>query len=106
MKTPPEKLAEQIKKLINELVETTLKQRTKQSKQEKVPKGVIGAITMLINDGFFDTPQTRATIIEKLKAVGHYDKPETVSMTLLNLAKRRKLNRFKNKKQWEYVIRK
>ncbi|GAG80702.1 unnamed protein product, partial [marine sediment metagenome] len=39
---------------------------------------------------------------------GHYHKRTAVAMNLLNLTKRRILNRFKNKetKNWEYVIRK
>lgn len=116
MKNKPEKIISKIKDLLDELElvlgktshKTRSRLETKQSNQEKVPKGVIGVITMLIEDGFFNTPQTRAKIIEKLKAIGHYDKPETVSMNLLNLTKKRKLNRFKHKKyknQWEYVIR-
>ena len=72
-------------------------------------KGVMGAILTLVEEGFFNKPQTKSKIMEKLKEIGHYDKPETVSMNLLNLTKKRKkLNRFKHKKyknQWEYVIR-
>ncbi len=71
-------------------------------------KGAMGAILTLMDEGFFNKPQTKSKIMEKLKEIGHYDKPETVSMNLLNLTKKRKLNRFKYKKyknKWEYVIR-
>ena len=110
MENTPKKIILKIRNLMDELelVISKTKHKTKWKQSDRVPKGVMGAITMLIEDGFFKTLQTRATIIEKLKAIGHYDKPETVSMSLLNLTKRRKLNRFKskkNKKQWEYVIR-
>lgn len=73
-----------------------------------LPKGALGAINMLIEEKFFDAPKEISAIIEKLKEMGHYHKPTAVAMNLLNLTKRRTLNRFKNKKtkNWEYVIRK
>ncbi|OGF64264.1 hypothetical protein A2661_00775 [Candidatus Giovannonibacteria bacterium RIFCSPHIGHO2_01_FULL_45_24] len=73
-----------------------------------VPKGAFGAVSMLIEEGFFDAPKEISTIMDKLKQVGHYHTPPAVAMNLLNLTKRRILNRFKNKetKNWEYVIRK
>ena len=63
---------------------------------------------MLIEEKFFDTPKEISAVIEKLKEVGYYHKSTAVAMNLLNLTKRRTLNRFKNKKtkNWEYVIRK
>jgi hypothetical protein len=73
-----------------------------------VPKGAFGAVSMLIEEGFFDAPKEISTIMDKLKQVGHYHTSPSVAMNLLNLTKRRVLNRFKNKdtKNWEYVIRK
>lgn len=72
------------------------------------PKGVLGAINVLIEEKFFDTPKGISAVMEKLKEMGHYHKSTAVAMNLLNLTKRRILNRFKNKetKNWEYVIRK
>lgn len=72
------------------------------------PKGALGAIDMLIEEKFFDAPKGISTVIEKLKGMGHYHKSTAVAMNLLNLTRRRILNRFKNKetKNWEYVIRK
>jgi len=73
-----------------------------------VPKGALGAINMLIEENFFDTPKEVSLIMKKLEEIGHYHKQPAIAMNLLNLAKRRTLNRFKNKnsKNWEYVIRK
>ena len=71
-------------------------------------KGALGAIFMLIDESFFDTPKRISEIMERLEEIGHYHKRTAVAMNLLNLTKRRILNRFKNKetKNWEYVIRK
>jgi len=72
------------------------------------PKGAFGAISMLMAENFFDSPKEISTVLNKLKEVGHYHKPTAIAMNLLNLTKRRVLNRFQNKetKNWEYVIRK
>lgn len=77
---------------------------------EAVPsqKGALGAINMLMAENFFDTPKEMPAVMERLKEIGHYHKRTAIAMNLLNLTKRRTLNRFKNKetKNWEYVIRK
>ncbi|MDO8686592.1 MAG: hypothetical protein Q7K11_00075 [Candidatus Berkelbacteria bacterium] len=71
-------------------------------------KGALGAINMLMAENFFDTPKEMPVVMERLKEIGHYHKRTAIAMNLLNLTKRRILNRFKNKetKNWEYVIRK
>ena len=71
-------------------------------------KGALGAINILMGEKFFDVPREMPTVLERLKEIGHYHKRTAISMNLLNLTKRRILNRFKNKetKNWEYVIRK
>ena len=73
-----------------------------------MPKGALGAIQMLMDEGFLNEPKETSAIMNRLKEVGHYHKPTAIAMNLLNLTKRRILNRFKNKgtKNWEYVIRK
>ena len=78
------------------------------SANKTLQKGASGAINMLIEENFFDSPKEISTILQRLKEVGHYHKSTAVAMNLLNLTKRRILNRFKNKetKNWEYVIRK
>lgn len=104
----------EIKNLLDELegslgVKTTHDRASSKAKtNDLVPKGALGAINMLIHEDFFDTPKGISVIMEKLKEIGHYHKATTISMNLLNLTKRRTLNRFKNKKtkNWEYVIRK
>ena len=115
MSRNPKTILSEIKGLVNEL-ETAMggassAQKTsspKQSSAVAVPKGALGAVTMLLDEGFLDTPKDIAQIMEKLKQIGHYHKRPAISMNLLNLSKRRILNRFKNKetKNWEYVIRK
>ena len=71
-------------------------------------KGALGAINMLMAENFFDSPKEMPAVMERLKEIGHYHKRTAIAMNLLNLTKRRILNRFKNKetKNWEYVIRK
>ena len=71
-------------------------------------RGALGAINILMDEKFFDVPREMPTVLERLKEIGHYHKRTAISMNLLNLTKRRILNRFKNKetKNWEYVIRK
>jgi len=111
----PKIILSEIKDLINELEKmiggvssTHTKSSSKQSSPTTTPKGALGAITMLLDEGFLDTPKGISQIMEKLKQIGHYHKRPAISMNLLNLTKRRVLNRFKNKetKNWEYVVRK
>ena len=73
-----------------------------------VPKGSAGSITILINEGFFNTPREIASVMEKLKEIGHSHKKSAVSMSLLNLTRKRILARSQNEstKNWEYVIKK
>ena len=102
----------EMRNLINELeltvggsLPTNKKQVQKKIPSTVILKGAIGAINILIEEKFLDTPKTLNNIMQKLKEIGHYHKKQTVSMNLLNLTKRRKLSRFQNKKKWEYVIR-
>ena len=102
-----DELVAQIKKLVDELA--TLFSHTTSSHKQKFPpskKGAAGAISMLIEEGFFDSPKDLQSVLEKLKEIGrHYPRP-LVSMNLLNLTKRRVFNRLKEgKKTWQYVIR-
>ena len=115
MSRNPKIILSEIKTLVYEL-ETSFggrsspqkKTTSKSSSPMVVPKGAMGAITMLIEDGFFNTPKDISLIMERLKEIGHYHKKPAISMNLLNLSKRRVMNRFENKetKNWEYVIRK
>ena len=110
----PKLIINEIKGLLDELggsfgVKSTHGQTTDKVKANtSIPKGALGVINMLIEEKFFDTPKEVSAVMIKLKEVGYYHKPTAVAMNLLNLTKRRILNRFKNKetKNWEYVIRK
>lgn len=108
-----QKIADQIKTLLDELVamtgeKTVSKAGAKRIVSTSVPKGASGALKILTDDGFFDTPQDISKIMEKLKEIGRYYPQPSVSMNLLNLTKRRQFNRIKDKetKNWLYVLRK
>ncbi len=112
MKNNPQKIAEQIVALLNELVamtgeKTRVNHITKQA-PAVIPKGASGALKILTQDGFFDTPQDISKIMDKLKEIGRYYPKTSISMNLLNLTKRREFNRIKDKgtKNWLYVVRK
>lgn len=102
----------EIKVLLNEL-EVSLGGTEKKSKnmgkivKTSEPKGALGAISLLVEEKFFDTPKNISQVMERLTEIGHYHQKTAVSMNLLNLVKRRTFNRFKNKetKKWEYVTR-
>ena len=93
------------KTLGGDIPSKTLKKHTTTTKTKK---GAIGAIQLLVEEGFFDTPKDVTSILSKLEEIGHYHQRASVEMNLLNLTKRRELNRFKGQKtkKWEYVIRK
>lgn len=109
-------IIEEIKRLLDELA-ISIGSPQKQVGDKKSPsklvksfsntKGALGAIGILVEEGFFNTPREVSAVMERLKEIGHYHKRNAVSMNLLNMTKRRELNRFKNKetKNWEYVIR-
>jgi len=113
MKNNAQKIAEQIKNLVDELAVISSgvsikKQKIQKEKTVSVPKGASGALTILTEDGFFDVPRDISTIMEKLKEIGRYYPQTSISMNLLNLTKRRIFNRLKDKgtKNWLYVLRK
>lgn len=106
-----QKIAEQIKELVDQLVamSSSVPQGLKFSPQTKpkVRKGASGALSTLIEEGFFDSPKDLAEIMSKLQQIGHWHKKPNVAMNLLNLTKRRIFNRIKDNstKKWRYVIR-
>jgi len=113
MEDKAQKIAEQIKNLVDELVAISegspaKKQIIKKKEGISIPRGAIGALTMLTEEGFFDTPKDISAIMEKLKEIGRYYPQTAVSMNLLNLNRRRVFNRFRDKdtKNWLYVLRK
>jgi hypothetical protein len=110
-----QKIVDQIKLLLDELVAMTDEKETNKSiiKNNTIiktttQKGASGALKMLIDEGFFDIPKDISTIMNKLTEIGRYYPQTTVSMNLLNLTKRRTFNRMEDKKtkKWMYVLRK
>ena len=100
MKQDIKKIAEQIKNLVDELVERSKDGKSEGKRGIEVPKkGAIGALKMLADEGFFNAPKDISTIMEKLKEIGRYYPQTTISMNLLNLTKRRIFNRLKDKNQ-------
>ena len=107
-----QKIAEQIKLLLDELIvlageKPTIKSNTRREIVNVTRKGAAGALAMLIDEGFFDSPKEISVIMEKLKEIGRHYPQTTVAMNLLNLTKRRTFNRLKCKgsKNWHYVLR-
>jgi len=108
-----QKIAEQIKLLLDELVvlageKSTTKSNDRGEVAKITRKGAAGALAMLTDEGFFDSPKEISAIMEKLKEIGRHYPQTTVAMNLLNLTKRRTFNRLKEKgsKNWLYVLRK
>ena len=108
-----QKIVEQIKLLLDELIvlvgeKPPLKSNIKNKVANAPRKGASGALAMLTDEGFFDSPKEISTIMEKLKEIGRHYPQTTVAMNLLNLTKRRIFNRLKDKgsKNWLYVLRK
>lgn len=108
-----QKIAEQIKLLLDELVVLAGEKPIKKSNNKSqivntTRKGAAGALTMLTDEGFFDSPKEISVVMEKLEEIGRYYPQTTIAMNLLNLTKRRKFNRLKDKgtKNWLYVLRK
>lgn len=109
MKKEPSQIAKQILTLVNELVEMTGNSATNlQASNKEVKKGAVGALELLIEEGFLNSPQGLVMVIEKLKELGRHYPKSTISMGLLNLTRSRILVRIRNvkTKNWEYVIRK
>lgn len=114
MKKGAEKIGEQIKELVDQLVaiadsKSIDKKALRQPGITTTTKGASGAISLLINEGFFDSPKDLNSIMDKLKEIGRYYPKPSVSMNLLNLTKRRTFNRLpkdKETKGWQYVLRK
>lgn len=110
MARTPEKIVAEIVALANELA--ALKGSTHKAHKtvtRTTPlKGVAGAQAALMEEGFFNKPKELQAVLNRLKEMGHYHAKSSVAMSLLNMTKRRVLNRFKNGEtgNWEYVIRK
>jgi len=113
MQKSPQHIAEEIKRLVDQLVASTQpvpthRKETNQMPSVKGTKGATGALSILIGEGFFDSPKDLSTVMGKLQEMGrHYPQP-SVSMNLLNLTRKRTLIRIRDSKTkpWQYVLRK
>lgn len=111
MKKRAQEIAEQIKKLVDQLAAVATGKssvgKPLVKATTKAKKGASGALSILMEEGFFDTPKSLSEIISKLEEIGHWHKKPAIAMNLLNLTKRRTLNRIKDNetKKWKYVIR-
>ena len=112
MKSEAQKIAEQIKVLVDCLVDMSSEKTSskKSSKHVKTPnntKGASGALKILIGEGFFDEPRDLTIIMKKLGEIGRHYPKTSISMNLLNLTKRRTFTRIKDSKtkKWQYVLR-
>ena len=111
----PAIILSEIRSLVDEL-ESVLGRKPASDKRPHIkkpfptvaPKGSAGSITILIEEGFFDTPKDIASIMKKLKEIGDSHKKPAISMGLLHLTRKRILTRSQNEstKNWEYVIKK
>lgn len=106
-----EKIAQQIKDLVDQLAtmskgQTPSRKQFRGRKPSTGKKGAAGAISVLMEEGFFDTPQDFPAVIARLEQIGRYYPKSTVAMNLLNLSKRRTLSRIKDSKtkKWRYVF--
>jgi len=112
MKKDAQKIAEEIKQLVDQLAEISINGSSagKASGQVKLKpkKGASGALSILIEEGFFNSPKDLSVIMSRLQEIGRWHPKPNVSMNLLNLTKRRTFNRIKDTKtkKWKYVLRK
>ncbi len=115
MSRNPAIILSEIRSLVDELElvlgsepTTDKRLRIKKSSPAVPAKGSVGSINILIEEGFFDTPKEIASVMGKLKEIGHSHKKPAISMSLLSLTKKRILTRSQNEstKNWEYMIRK
>jgi hypothetical protein len=113
MKKTAQQIAHEIKHLVTELVTMASGARRdlKEGSQQPVrntTKGASGALSILTSEGFFDEPRELAAVMARLQEIGRHYPKNTVSMNLLNLARRRALTRIKGTKtkRWQYVVRK
>ena len=112
MKKTAQEIAKEIKELVDQLASIssagTSAGKASVKVKPKAKKGASGALSILIEEEFFDTPKNLSAIMGRLKEIGRYYPKPTVSMNLLNLTRRRMLTRIPDSKtkKWLYVLRK
>jgi hypothetical protein len=114
MPKSPKQIVDEIKCLLDQLISMRPPpaHHTKSSltsPQLRDKKGASGALSILVQEEFFDSPKDISAVMSKLKEMGRYYSLSLISMNLLNLTKppRRVLTRFKDSKtkKWQYVVR-
>lgn len=114
MKKTSKEIISQIRALLDELEGTKVEvinlrspNVKKPTKATRTPTGCIGAIQILIEEGFLDELRTVQQIVTKLKEEGQPYSRELVSMNLLNLVKPRHklLRRINDQDKWKYIVR-
>lgn len=81
---------------------------------QRAPKasyvGVAGGIRLLIDEGFFNSPQGMPAVAEKLKKEGFNYRRQVISVALLRLVRSRALVRLPadndSTEKWVYAVRK
>jgi hypothetical protein len=111
MKKTAQEIVREIKELVDELSAISSTRPSTQGPSARIKpqakKGASGALSILIEERFFDSPKHLSAVMSKLKEIGRYYPKPTVSMNLLNLTRRRILTRIPDNKtkNWLYVLR-
>lgn len=97
---------EEIAKVIREIREPSLKPSVG-AKREKPRQGrqvlLIDLVDSLVDGGFFKKPKGLAAIKAALGEMGHHYPVTTLSGTMLDQVRRRKLRRLKEEHRWMYT---
>lgn len=81
---------------------------TQQPTKSNNYNGLVGGITLLIDNGFFNNPKTANEVHAELKKETYYYSIQSVDSSLRKIFVSRKkiLTRIKENKVWKYVLRK
>ena len=104
-----EKIWHKIKEIESSIDDSKIKsEKNLITNKKKSYEGLAGGIRLLMDQGFLAIPRSVKQIHEELKREGyHYSYASTDKLIRIDLHKRTKtLNRIKEGKFWNYVIRK
>lgn len=97
---------EEIAKVVHEIREPTRKP-SGGAKREKLRQGrqvlLIDLVDSLVDGDFFKKPKGLAAIKAALEEMGHHYPVTTLSGTMLDQVRKRKLRRVKEKHRWMYT---
>jgi len=77
--------------------------KTPSKPSAKSPKGPMGHIRVLIDEGFFKSRKSLADIQKKLEEKGHIYAQSSLSPALVRLVRNQEVRRLKESKGWAYV---